>query len=131
MPSNVSDTVMVVTGKLNSVNDGFPGSSVADISGVGFAPGQIGKEVVLDALGLLESFIAYDTAVGTLYEGKYKYIQLASTDAAAPLRGSIAFWKQPTSTTAPYVVTGVATDGNTAGVFINPSTGAKSLTPGN
>ena len=127
MPSGLHHPIVrVTTAKLNTVNDATPGGSVADITGLGQAPGQVGDEVWLDET----SPTAFDSSVGTLYAGGYKYVQLDSA-SVQPNYGEVLFWKQPTSRTAPYVVTRTVTDGNQAGIYINASSGSKALIPGN
>jgi|SRR5579864_16338 len=127
MPSGFQSPIVRVTTRfLNTVNDSSIGGVVADISGIGQAPGQLGSEVWLDE----NSPTAYDSAVGTLYPGCYKYVHLLST-SVQPAYGEILFWATPSSKTNPYDVSRTVVDGNQAGVYINASSGAKALTPGN
>lgn len=98
--------------KLNDVNDSAAGGVLTSGTGTAQTPGQLGKTCEFaDA-----NEIFYDSAVGTLYPGKYQYVQTRSGSSAAPARGLVAFWYgDPTN----YVVTPDAQDGEIAGIYIN------------
>lgn len=116
MPSGLENkTQYVVTAKLNTVNDPTAGGGTSSYVGDGRCPGALGSVVYLN----VNSPTFYDSTVGTLYPGGYKRVHLVSTSTQAAARGRIAYWVNPASTTVPFDVTGDATDGNQAGVFIN------------
>lgn len=101
--------------KLNDVNDPNPGVivSTANVSGsiIQPYPGQVGKRLVCSyqtALALS------DTAIGTLYEGIYQYVQFLSTESAAAVRGQLVYWSDYDN----YIVTtDIATTTNKSGLF--------------
>lgn len=116
MPTNIgSQNVRVSLGLLNAGHgDDFPGGGSVT---PGLAPAQLGQRVRLGA-----NEVKYSTAVGTLYEGTFQYVQTLSTDSIVPDVGVLAFW----SNRATYLVTTVDTLGaNLAGVFINQVTPGK------
>jgi hypothetical protein len=116
MPSALENkTQYVTTGKLNTVNDAAQGGGVANIVGASRCPGALGSVVYLD----VNNPTFYDSTIGTLYPGGYQRVHLVSTSTQAAARGRVAYWVDTTSTTVPFDVTGDATDGNQAGVFIN------------
>jgi len=96
--------------------DSAAGGGPANIAGASRAPGQLGSILYIGPGDPL----FYDSSVGTLYPGAYQYVQMYSSSTAAAVVGGIAYWLDPTSSTVPYIVTADATDGNQAGVFINP-----------
>lgn len=105
------------TVKLNTVNDSVCGGSVNKGTGATQYGGILGIEVELQ-----DQDVFYDSTIGTLYGGIYKYVQTLSTGGAG-VRGQIAFWSDADN----YVVTatnGGATsgDGNQAGIFLNAVT---------
>jgi len=116
MPSGLENkTQYVVTAKLNTVNDATAGGGTATITGASRCPGALGSRIVLD----VDNPTFYDSTIGTLYPGSYQRVHLVSTSTQAAARGRIAYWVDPTSSTVPFDVTGDATDGNQAGIFIN------------
>lgn len=116
MPSGLDNkTQYIVTAKLNTVNDTTAGGGVASQTGASRCPGALGSVVYLD----VNNPTFYDSSIGTLYPGGYKRVHLVSTSTQAAARGRIAYWVDPSSSTVPFDVTGDATDGNQAGIFIN------------
>jgi hypothetical protein len=110
-----SQTSRVNPLKLNDVNETAAGGVLTSGTGTAQAFGQLGKTVEFaDA-----NEIFYDSTVGTLYPGKYQYVQTDSESSDSPARGLIAFWLgDPTD----YVVTPDAQDGEIAGIYINALT---------
>lgn len=104
------------TVKLNDVNDTVCGGSNNYGTGATLYGGIAGIEIEFK-----DDQVFYDSTVGTLYGGVYKYVQTASGSTASPARGQLAFWSDPDN----FVVSADATDGNQAGVFLN------SITKGN
>lgn len=85
-----SPIIRVTSGKLNTVND----TVIAGQATLGTRSrfgGQLGKHLFVsqDQIALLT-----DTATGTLYGGRYRYVRRRSTDASSPAMapGKIAFW---------------------------------------
>jgi hypothetical protein len=102
---------------MNDVNDPAPGQSLASPSGSIIQPytGQVGGRLVLTTPMALK---LSNTAIGTLYEGVYQYVQFLSTATAAAVRGQLCYW----SNRANGVVTSDQTATNCslwAGWFIN------------
>lgn len=93
---------MIPSRKLNDVNDPTPGQivSTAQVSGSIIQPyyGQVGKRLVLTAAMAAK---LSDTAIGTLYEGIYQYVQFYASESAAPARGNLCYWQNFES----YIVT--------------------------
>jgi len=110
MPTNPpSPAVRVSTGLFDTVNDDNPGGGS---SAPGFAPGQKGACVTVDANGPINVSLSTNR-----YEGEFQYVQTLSTDTTLPVLGTLAFW----SDRANYIVsTAVSTAGveNVAGVFL-------------
>jgi len=84
-----SSDIIRINGPINQVNDsvvaGTPvGSGTAGLSST---QGQLGKQIWLDP-----SQIIFNTSVGTLYGGGYRYVRYRSADTPAPVVGQIAFW---------------------------------------
>jgi hypothetical protein len=100
----------------NTINDPSPGAvvSTANVSGSIIQPysGQVGA--ILEATPQ-EALDHSDTSIGTLYGGRYMYVQLLSTSTNAAVRGQYAFW----SDVDKGIVTADVTAGRQAGVFIN------------
>jgi hypothetical protein len=71
---------------LNDVNDPLAGQSVT--GGEEF-PGQLGATMVLNAG---EALKLSDTAVGTLYAGKYQYVKFLSTQSGTTVVGGPVYW---------------------------------------
>lgn len=110
---------------LNDVNDPAPGQVLASPSGSIVQPyyGQIGKRLVLtEAMASTLS----DTAIGTLHEGIYQYVQVLTGATAAPVLGQLAYWNSASNQENGIVTTDqTATNcSNMAGVFLSaPSKG--------
>lgn len=78
-----------LTGKLNATNDPLVGQSVA--GGQAYT-GQLGAVAVLNAdLALQLS----DTTVGTLYAGKYQYVQFKTGQSGTTVKGGPVYWDDP------------------------------------
>lgn len=120
----------IVSRLLNDVNDPSPGVplSTANASGSIIQPyfGMVGKRLVLTAAMAAK---LSDTAIGTLFEGIYQYVQF-KTGVTAPAIGALAYWDDYEN----YIVTsvpgtsrspGIPTSDNTglfAGVYLNTAT---------
>lgn len=85
-----SPIIRVTTGRLNTVNDDVIGGSPSIGSRSRFA-GMLGKHLWL-APEQIDNM--YDSSVGTLYGGRFRYVRLRSTDATSPALsvGQILFW---------------------------------------
>ncbi len=85
-----SQIIRITTGLLNTVNDTVIGGQEG-ISGVSKFGGQLGKTV-----GFTPDQIAamYDSTVGTLYGGRFRYVKMRATDDDSPVLtpGKIVFW---------------------------------------
>lgn len=105
---------------LNDVNDPGPGTVLASPSGSIVQPyyGQLGARLFL---GTTTALALSDTAVGTLYEGIYQYVQLLATATAAPLRGALVVWSSRDNFVVTTDVT-ATTLNSVAGVLINVPT---------
>ena len=101
------------TAKLNLVNDDVCGGASNQGTGATLYGGILGIEVELT-----DRQVYYDSDVGTLYGGRYQYVQTLASATATPARGEAAFWSDPDN----WVVSGDAGDGNFAGVFLNTIT---------
>lgn len=78
------------SGYINQINDSLPGGGGGNIGPqVGLAPGQLGKTIELDDSEL--SGIV-NTAIGTVYGGGFRYVQLSADSTANPVPGQIVFW---------------------------------------
>jgi hypothetical protein len=76
---------------LNDVNDAGVGGSSAGLLISQPVAGQLGDLCYLSAAQAAQ---LSDTAVGTLYEGLYMYVQMdPAAVAAGTIRGQIVFWK--------------------------------------
>lgn len=104
------------TAKLNDVNDAVCGGSSSQGTGATLYGGILGIEIEF-----ADNDIFFDSAIGTLYGGIYKYVQTRAASSASPARGQIAFWYDVDN----YVVTADFVNGEQAGVFLN------SITKGN
>ena len=104
------------TARLNDVNDSVCGGSSSQGTGATLYGGILGIEIEFT-----DSQVYYDSAVGTLYGGIYKYVQTYSGSSASPARGQIAFWYNADA----FVVTADFINGAQCGVFLN------SITKGN
>ncbi len=96
----------LASGYINQVNDALPGGGGGNIGPqVGLAPGQLGKILELD-----DSELIYNSTVGTVYGGGFRYVQLATGSTANPVPGQIVFWN-PFATSADnlYAVTTLET----------------------
>lgn len=92
----------LASGYINQVNDSLAGGGGGNIGPqVGLAPGQLGKILELD-----DSELVYNSAIGTVYGGGFRYVQLSSDSTANPVPGQIVFWNPfATSADSLYVVT--------------------------
>lgn len=84
---------VVASGFLNQVNDVTPGFPTGWPFGIPPTPmGQLG--VVFEFTDF-EIANAYNPSVGTLFGGRYQYVQLDSAAGAAIVPGQAVFWKVP------------------------------------
>ena len=112
---------------LNDVNDPSPGQVLTSPSGSIVQPyyGQVGKRLVLTAA---MAATLSDTAIGTLFEGIYQYVQVRLSTTNAPARGTLCYWQDyenyivtpDQSSTDP--VLGGDNSGLVAGVFLSAPT---------
>ena len=110
-----------MNGPINDVNDQVVGQQPAfgTSTTVSKVSGQLGKVIALD-----DSEVIFDSAIGTVYGGKFQYVRLSS-GSTTPALGQLVFWDV---TVAPnlYQVTTLET-GTTpgaqfmAGVVLNPA----------
>lgn len=105
---------------LNDVNDPLPGQSV---TGGQTYLGQVGSVEVLnaaEALKLSSGTVAALTNVGTLYGGKYQYVQFYVSQSGTTVAGGPVYWQDPDN----FIVTAdVPTNGlGFAGVALNVPT---------
>jgi len=92
-----SDIIRVSTGKLNTVNDTYIGGAPAGSIGLSAAnmvslyAGQLGKALWL---GPDQISTMFDSSVGTLYGGRYRYVRMRDGDVDSPAVGvgQILFW---------------------------------------
>lgn len=105
---------------LNDVNDPAAGVPLASPSGsiVQAYGGQIGAKLTI---GPGEATRLSDSAVGTLFEGVYQYVQFLGSMTATPTRGMICFWSDRANKVITCDVT-AATQGKIAGVVLNSVT---------
>jgi hypothetical protein len=92
----------LASGYINQFNDSLAGGGGGNIGPqVGLAPGQLGKILELD-----DSELIFNSAIGTVKGGGFRYVQLSSDSTANPVPGQIVFWN-PNATSADnlYVVT--------------------------
>lgn len=76
---------------LNDVNDAGIGGSVPPLLISQPVPGQLGDIFYMSAADALRMS---DTAVGTLFEGLYQYVQMdPAATASGTVRGGLVFWK--------------------------------------
>jgi hypothetical protein len=85
-----SQIMRITTGLLNTVNDTVIGGQEG-ISGVSKFKGQLGKTVTFTPDQIAQM---YDSTVGTLYGGRFRYVKMRSTDDDSPAitPGKIVFW---------------------------------------
>ncbi len=85
-----SQICRISTGRLNTVNDSVIGGQ-SGITGVSKFGGQLGKVLGFtpDQIGTM-----YDSAVGTLYGGRFRYVKMRAADDDSPALtpGKILFW---------------------------------------
>jgi len=126
-----SPIIRVTTGLLNTVNDTIIGGGSSGASGSSKFSGQLGKHLFVgpDQIGQM-----YNSSVGTLYGGRYRYVRFRLTDDASPVHapGKIVFWDTTlTNWQTLYQVTydenlsSVANAVMIAGVTINVSTNGR------
>lgn len=85
-----SPIIRVSTGRLNTVNETIIGGQATLGSRSRYA-GQLGKHLFIDATQIATMF---DSTVGTLYGGRYRYVRRRAADDNSPAMaaGKIAFW---------------------------------------
>jgi hypothetical protein len=85
-----SPIIRVTTGRLNTVNDTVIGGSASIGSRSRYA-GMLGKHLWLapEQMGSM-----YDSGVGTLYGGRFRYVRMRAGDADSPalVVGQVLFW---------------------------------------
>lgn len=100
---------------LNNVNDALPGGAGTSGTGAPQYLGQVGHELELDAANALR---LSNTSVGTLYGGKYQYVNVRLAATQNPAIGQCAYWYDRDN----YIVTPDVATGCFAGIFINAIT---------
>ncbi|MGH9421747.1 MAG: hypothetical protein ACRD3J_17345 [Thermoanaerobaculia bacterium] len=80
-----SQIIKVTAGSINGCNDTVIGG-VAGIDGVSKYAGQLGAPVWLG-----DSQLIYNSAIGTVFGGRFRYVRLAAA-ATAVVVGAIVFW---------------------------------------
>ena len=90
-----SPIIRVTTGLLNTVNDtyigGAPAGSIGLTTGTSQYAGQLGKALWMGPDQIAQM---YDSSVGTLYGGRFRYVRMRSADDDSPVLtpGKIVFW---------------------------------------
>lgn len=83
--------IRISTSRLNTVNDALIGGVSGGASGFSKYAGQLGKtvEFATDQIGNM-----YDSAVGTLFMGRYRYVRMRDADDDSPVVavGQLLFW---------------------------------------
>lgn len=83
----ISDILRLSGGAINKINDTIIGGVPQGNSTTASATsGQLGKELELD-----DSNLIYDTTMGTVFGGRFRYVRLAAA-ALAVVVGQIVFW---------------------------------------
>lgn len=88
---NKSDVLTITTGKINTVNDTYPGGGT---DAPGLRQGQLGAAMQLNAA---QALALSDTSVGTLYAGVYQYVQFLSTQSGTTVKGGPMYWSDLSS----------------------------------
>lgn len=85
-----SPIIRITTGLLNTVNDTVIGG-MAGITGVSKFAGQLGKHVFFGQDQISQMF---DSAIGTLYGGRFRYVRMRDADDDSPAIsvGKLLFW---------------------------------------
>lgn len=116
--------IIRMNGAINKINDTVIGGGGSGISGNAKFAGQLGQSVWIDP-----SQIIYDSATGTLYGGRFRYVRFRAADAAAYTIGQIMFWDtQVSSFSTAYQVTNSESLSSTdnaifiAGIYIGTTT---------
>ncbi len=82
-----SAIVRITSGAINKVNDSVVGMPAAPLGlGISKFAGQLGQGFYLD-----DSNVLYNSAMGTVYGGHFRYVRLAAA-ALAVVVGQIVFW---------------------------------------
>jgi hypothetical protein len=82
-----SAIIRMTAGPINQINDAVVGMPAAPLGpGVSKFAGQLGAGIYLDDANIL-----YNSAVGTVYGGHFRYVRLAAA-ATAVVVGQIVFW---------------------------------------
>lgn len=84
---NKSDVVQITTGKLNTVNDTYPGGGT---DAPGLRQNQLGAALQLNADQALQ---VSDTTVGTLYAGVYQYVKFYVSQSGTTKKGGPVYWQ--------------------------------------
>ena len=120
MPHRVEQAIVRTSlPALNDVNDAYPANNTPSASGsTNMYAAQLGARVWLDGN---PGGVRYDTAVGTLYGGKWQYVKTTAGTTATYVLGRPVFWTDFEN----YVVTADATAvlvGKVAGIMLNTVT---------
>lgn len=119
-----SQIVQIPSGYLNVVNNAVIGQQTAPQFGGSEYSGQLGKWWDLDA-----DNIRFNSAVGTLYGGRFQYVQL-SADSAVPVIGQMLFWDTTVARSLFRVTTSPTLSSDDAGMMKAGICLSASLTPG-
>jgi hypothetical protein len=120
MPNRVEQAIVRTSlPALNDINDAYAANNTASASGAtNTYAAQLGARVWLDGN---PGGVRYDTAIGTLYGGKYQYVKTTAGTTATYVLGRPVFWTDFEN----YVVTADCTAvlvGKVAGVMLNTVT---------
>jgi hypothetical protein len=88
---NKSDVVTITTGRLNTVNDLYPGGGT---DSPGLRVGQLGAALQLN---YDQALALSDTSVGTLYAGVYQYVKFYVSQSGTTIKGGPVYWQDPTA----------------------------------
>lgn len=124
---SLSQIIRIDSGYVNQVNDAVIGMQTAPGGlGVSKFSGQLGKEIWWD-----DSQIRFNSAVGTVFGGWFRYVRLAAA-AAVPVIGQILFWDTIANAVDNlFQVTTLETGSTDGAVLVAGITLSKNLTPGN
>ena len=122
----LSQIIRVTAGAINQVNDAVIGMPAAPFGpGDSQFAGQLGKRVELGPEDII-----YNSAIGNVYGGVFRYVQLLA-GAAAPVVGQLLFWVPALSSNSLYTVTTAESGSVDAAIFVAGICLNNAWTPGN
>ncbi len=122
---SMSQILQIPSGYINVVNNAVIGQQTAPLFGGSEFAGQLGKTIDLDA-----DNIRYNSAVGTVYQGRFQYVQLSAA-SAVPVIGQMLFWDTTVPRSAFRVTTDSDLSSDDAGIMDAGICLSAGLTPGN